>query len=121
MSRAGKDTENILFCKDLEVLSAKARLQQTESPGPRREDAASQCDANGGKSILSGRGTCGVESPRTNAEKVSGLREKKGGRWRDVTSASGSAFSATLDAFGPGRKACLFPRPGSCTLLRVGS
>lgn len=53
MSRAGKDTENILFRKDLEVLSAKARLQQTESPGPRMENAASQCDANGGKFILS--------------------------------------------------------------------
>lgn len=76
MSRAGKDTENILFRKDLEVLSAKARLQQTESPGPRMENAASQCDANGGKFILS---SC-VESPRTNAEKVSELGEK-GGYW----------------------------------------
>lgn len=73
MSRAGKDTENILFRKDLEVLSAKARLQQTESPGPRMENAASQCDANGGKFILS---SC-VESPRTNAEKVSELKSDR--------------------------------------------
>lgn len=92
MSRAGKDTENILFCKDLEVLklaeillpvstiqllTAKAQAQQKESPGPRMEDAASQCDANGGESILSSqRG----EPSDKRREGLKALREGGGGR-----------------------------------------
>ncbi|XP_029337356.1 uncharacterized protein LOC115031924 [Mus caroli] len=58
-----------------------------------------------------------VESPRTNAEKDSELGEK-GGAGRDVTSISGSEFSATLELSRLERKTCLFQRPDSCTPFR---
>lgn len=51
-------------------LSARARLQQTESPRPKSEDAASQCDANGGKSILSGEGARESNSTKVTLHKL---------------------------------------------------
>lgn len=64
-----------------------------------------------------------VESPRTNAEKVSELGEKGGGgvTGRDVTSISGSELSATLELSRLERKTCLSPRLRSCSLFRVVS
>lgn len=64
-----------------------------------------------------------VESPRTNAEKVSELGERGAPHptARDVTSISGSEFSATLELSRLERKTCLFPRLRSCSLFRVVS